>query len=542
MNVRSKLLVNAFIAIVCVLAVGLTGYYFTNKVALVSMSLVKTQAMPILKINEAEKTAQMIFSRLVVHNSTSESEEMSKIEQEVEKLNGQLAQKIKEYEQISQQRIVTDSEKDKASDTSAAWLQDFQTKWNRFSQIATEILELSQNFNKEDALGMTVVEGKTAYDEALAVLQDKIQNHQEQMTVLSDEAVAARGNSLIIIVAFVLAALGIAVAGGLLISRSITKPLNRAIEGLTEGTEQVSSAAGQVSSGSQQLADGSSEQAASLEETSSSMEEMASMTKQNAGHASQADNLMKDANQIAGRANEAMSDLTTSIEEISRASEDTSKIIKTIDEIAFQTNLLALNAAVEAARAGEAGAGFAVVADEVRNLAMRAADAARNTAQLIEGTVKKVKDGSELVVKTSEAFSEVAQSVVKGGELVAEIAAASSEQAQGIENVNRAVGDMDKVTQQNAANAEESASAAEEMSAQAEQMKGFVNELVSLIGGRNLSILNDSVRKGQAFEMVTRKVRVDPILKAKPQVQVADDADKTSVDQVVPLNDDFKDF
>ena len=178
-----------------------------------------------------------------------------------------------------------------------------------------------------------------------------------------------------------------------------------------------------------------------------------------------------------------MEKLTTSMGEISKASEETSKIIKTIDEIAFQTNLLALNAAVEAARAGEAGAGFAVVADEVRNLALRSADAAKNTAALIEGTVKKVEEGSGMVEKTSDEFSQVAASSEKMSELVAEIAAATGEQSEGIGQINKAVSEMDKVVQQNAGNAEKSASASEEMSAQAEQMKAFVEDLAMLVGG-----------------------------------------------------------
>ncbi|HCY85872.1 MAG TPA: methyl-accepting chemotaxis protein, partial [Desulfobacteraceae bacterium] len=147
------------------------------------------------------------------------------------------------------------------------------------------------------------------------------------------------------------------------------------------------------------------------------------------------------------------------------------------------TNLLALNAAVEAARAGEAGAGFAVVADEVRNLAMRAADAAKDTAELIEGTVKKVTDGSEIVAATNEAFTRVAQSSDKVGTLVSEISLASEEQSSGIEQVNTAITEMDRVVQQNAANAEESASAAEEMSAQAEQLKEYVDDLLMLVTG-----------------------------------------------------------
>jgi methyl-accepting chemotaxis protein len=159
------------------------------------------------------------------------------------------------------------------------------------------------------------------------------------------------------------------------------------------------------------------------------------------------------------------------------ASEETSKIVKTIDEIAFQTNLLALNAAVEAARAGEAGAGFAVVADEVRNLALRAAEAAKNTADLIEGTVKKVKGGSELVGRTNEAFTEVASSTSKVAELVSEIAAASHEQAQGISQVNTAVGEMDKVVQSSAAGTEE-------LSSQSEELNNLVEILLEIVEGK----------------------------------------------------------
>ncbi len=206
------------------------------------------------------------------------------------------------------------------------------------------------------------------------------------------------------------------------------------------------------------VADANTEQAASLEQSSASLEEMSSMTKQNAGHANQADTLMKEANQVVNKASSSMDKLIQSMSDISKASEETSKIIKTIDEIAFQTNLLALNAAVEAARAGEAGAGFAVVADEVRNLAMRAADAAKNTSQLIENTVKKINDGSRLVEESGEAFGIVTKSSAKISGLIAEIAEASKEQADGIEQVNRGMLEIDKVTQINAANAEELAS------------------------------------------------------------------------------------
>jgi methyl-accepting chemotaxis protein len=196
-------------------------------------------------------------------------------------------------------------------------------------------------------------------------------------------------------------------------SQTLAKPINRIITALDESADQVASSSGQVSASSHQLAEGTTQQAASIEETSASLEEMASMTKQTAKNASQANGLVQENAQVVNNANSAMTELTTSMGAISKASEETAKIIKTIDEIAFQTNLLALNAAVEAARAGEAGAGFAVVADEVRNLAMRSADAAKNTTTLIEETVKRVKDGSAILGGTNEAFEKVSETASK---------------------------------------------------------------------------------------------------------------------------------
>ena len=274
------------------------------------------------------------------------------------------------------------------------------------------------------------------------------------------------------------------VANFVIVGKKLIGQIQQIANEINESTGEIHSASTLVSKATESLASGASSQASAIEETSSSLEEMSAMTKGNANNASQADGLMKKTNHVIKKANASMDELTQSMQDISAASLETSKIIKTIDEIAFQTNLLALNAAVEAARAGEAGAGFAVVADEVRNLAMRSAEAAKNTSSLIEGTVKKIKAGSDLVGKTSEAFAEVSGSTSRVGELVTEISAASQEQAQGISQINKAVADLDRITQENASTAEESASAAEELNAQSTQMRGIVRRLVVIIQGQ----------------------------------------------------------
>ena len=201
------------------------------------------------------------------------------------------------------------------------------------------------------------------------------------------------------------------ILAAVLITRSITKPINRIIAGLTEGAEQVASASGQVSAASQSLAEGSTEQAAGLQETSSSLEEMSSMTKQNASNAQQANALASEASKAAQTGNESMTRMNSAISEIQKSSDETSKIVKVIDEIAFQTNLLALNAAVEAARAGEAGKGFAVVAEEVRNLAMRSAEAAKNTSSMIEESVKNAQSGVDIAQEVGKVLTDIVQSV-----------------------------------------------------------------------------------------------------------------------------------
>ena len=346
--------------------------------------------------------------------------------------------------------------------------------------------------------------------------------------------------------------LALAIALVLLFARSVSKPIMRAVESLGVGSDQVASAATQVSSSAQTLAEGSSEQAAALEETSASMEEMLSQTKASADNAAQADQLMAAAKEVMNKAAGSMEKMGISMGKIAEAGDEIGKIVKSIDEISFQTNLLALNAAVEAARAGDAGMGFAVVADEVRNLAQRAADAAKNTQELVEDTVRRIHEGSALVTRTQEEFNQVATSAGKVAELVSEIAAASSEQSQGIEQVNEAVRQMDQVVQEAAAGSEESASAAEELNALAVSMQDTVVDLMALVkgsgngngNGHRRAIAAPAPRQLPKGQHAGGKNGNHKLALAAPKVKAKAKTTRTAhAEQVIPLDDnDFSDF
>jgi methyl-accepting chemotaxis protein len=265
--------------------------------------------------------------------------------------------------------------------------------------------------------------------------------------------------------------------------RLIVRPLRGSIASLRAGSEQTASAARQISTSSQGLAEGASEQAATLEETSASLEEISGMTRRNAEIAGNAKALANETRDAAETGSKGMEEMNGAMAQIEAASGNIANIIKTIDEIAFQTNILALNAAIEAARAGEAGMGFAVVAEEVRALAQRSATAAHETADKIEDSIQKSGQGGKICARVGENLREILTKVRKMDELVAEIATASNEQNQGVTQVNKAVAEMDQVTQSNAAHAEETASASEELSAQALEMDHAVEKLVDLVGG-----------------------------------------------------------
>ncbi len=367
----------------------------------------------------------------------------------------------------------------------AGWLEKLELIMQLHDKLAPAARDL---MDAAQANNLALIQEKADAQEAVAVKIREAISEFGKINSAEGEHVSnnalTEGKDLQILI--ILIAIGIFIGGctlAFIITRGITVPLKKAITGLTAGADQISAAAGEVAGAGQQLAEGATEQAASLEETSASMEEISSMTRHSADNAQQANAVMTEVNSVTSQAAVSMQQLTTAMAEISSASEQTSKIIKTIDEISFQTNLLALNAAVEAARAGEAGAGFAVVANEVRNLALRAAEAARETAVLIEQTVNKVQDGTVLVHKTNDEFNKVSEGTGKVSVLINEISTAAKEQTDGVNQINLALQEMDTVVQNNAATAEESAAASEELFAESHTMLAHVRELQNLITG-----------------------------------------------------------
>lgn len=316
------------------------------------------------------------------------------------------------------------------------------------------------------------------FTQRIAAVRGALVTHQQ---TLGDETrTAQQRNEMLVLSISVIGIIG-GLIGAVVIIRSVNGPITRLTARLSRGAEHTAAASGQVTAASQTMAEGSSRQAAALEESSASLEEMAGMTRKNAENAQAAKQLANQTRQAADGGAEDMKQMKAAMSAIQASSSEISKIIKTIDEIAFQTNLLALNAAVEAARAGEAGLGFAVVADEVRSLAQRSVQAARETAQKISDATAKSEQGAKISEKVAKSLDEITAKARQVDELIAEIAVASQEQSQGIDQVTRAVSDMDRVTQANAATAQQTSAAAAELNSQTSGLKSVIEELTRMV-------------------------------------------------------------
>ncbi|MDD5758186.1 MAG: methyl-accepting chemotaxis protein [Desulfobulbaceae bacterium] len=384
---------------------------------------------------------------------------------------------------------------------------------------------------------------------AVQDLLGKIRKEARSKIMTDDVMIAAAVKTRLSAIIFGVVTILIGIGFALFLARTISRLLTKVADKMNIEASQVAAASGQILSSSQALADGASSQAAAVEQISATMEEVTAMTRQDADNAMQSEVLIKEANQVLQQTDNSMKKLTSSMEEISQASTETHKIVKTIDEIAFQTNLLALNAAVEAARAGEAGAGFAVVANEVRSLAMRATEAAKNTSDLIEGTVQKIKAGSVLVAETNASFHAVSQSIEKMNVTVGEIAGSTKEQAVAISQVNSAICQVDTITQQNAATAEETASASADLNAQVANIRLSVQELLVMVGS-NSEDGKQPQKPAQHAEKQTKNIKSLPAAKSpasqplpKPQASLPPKEKKVKAQDVIPFDEqEFEDF
>jgi methyl-accepting chemotaxis protein len=521
-------------------------------VVIVSLTGIQTSMYDIVDVNVYELNLYEDMTKCV-YEIIGDMKEMVMIDNpaKVEEINKEITDLRAAYDAKSKE-----IEKIASSEAGAAQQEKIKEELSKARPLNNKVIELIKANNREEAAKVYENEADPVDDAWLAAMKEAIDMQNESNTKEAANATAENQRTILIVIILgsVTIIAGIVIA--VFITRSITKPVKNIVIDLTEGAQQVAAASGQLSATSQQLAEGNSEQASSIEETSSTLEESASMVSQNSENTRQAAILAAQTKASSDKGNNDMHDMMNSMNEIKKSSDQIAKIIKVIDDIAFQTNMLALNAAVEAARAGDAGMGFAVVAEEVRNLAQRSAQAAKDTAAIIESNITLSENGVSVAKKVGESLAEITVQAKKVNELMDEIAAASQEQSQGISQINKAISQMEAVTQQNAANAEESASASEELNAQAGNLREIVQQLVILVDGKaaetytHASVNNSkpSPKSGgfnSASALKPAGTGISNLRASNRLAEASRDSKKTYVvdpEDVIPLNENTGEF
>ena len=509
MTIGKKFTLTAGILLLALAIVGGVSIYNLASLNQTTQVIV-TDPMPGMATVAGERTAVLLIrGDMWRHISLADASIRAQLERSIEDEKRKVNEGLQAYEKT----ITTPEDR--------AMYEKAKELWQRYSAAFPQVIELSRA-------------GKTAEAEALEhrdvspvfnSLKDALTSHFELNKKRGEEMAVESQLSYHRTIWLLWSTLGLSMLAGagfsFVVIRSTNRVLMQVTDELSEGAQQTASAASQVSSLSQALAQGSSEQAASLEETSASSEEINSMARKNTENSLQAASLVTQSQQKFVETNQSLGHMVVAMSEIKSSSDSISKIIKTIDEIAFQTNILALNAAVEAARAGEAGMGFAVVADEVRNLAQRCAQAAKDTASLIEESISKSDDGKTKVDQVAVAIRAITEEAGSIKVLVDDVNMGSQEQARGIDQIGKALTQMEQVTQKTAANAEECASAAEELNAQSATLQGIVERLTTLVGGDSGHNHNRGSQRKRPAQLASARA-LDSKLARKPVAEQDD--------------------